>query len=245
MFQVKSLKIGPGKIGFIESPLKSKKFLVYLHGGYGNPTDILGLLKPLGVEGYRIIAPFLPGHGKSFKLPRNFDYQSYLKAVVEFLKKKKLKKFTLLGKSLGGRIAIDVCNSQEFIANKLILYAPMLQVEKLRFYNMVTKILFDKSLDSLNSKIQKVKSEHNNKFTSIPSLWKVVKSIDKEKPLIPPKVKTLFLWGDKDHVVPFSKYKKIINSFPNHKLVLLDGGHYCHLRSPERFTNEIIKFLTR
>ncbi len=101
------------------------KSLIFIHGLGGNLLHWTKNVKELSNH-YNVIAIDLPGYGHSIQ---NFnageDYlQFYANAIVEFIKKKKIKKATIAGHSMGGQIAIIAALSHPKQIKKLILLAP-------------------------------------------------------------------------------------------------------------------------
>lgn len=84
----------------------SSPSLIFLHGFIGSHLDFLPIIEKLA-DDFFCIAFDLPGHGHSKQiLPKTiFDFESI---ILESLKKYSLKKPTLIGYSMGGRISINL-----------------------------------------------------------------------------------------------------------------------------------------
>ncbi|MBU0954839.1 MAG: alpha/beta fold hydrolase [Spirochaetes bacterium] len=101
---------------FIETE-KSKVF--YTESGEGRPlVCIHGNLGSARwwehapeLDGYRIIAPDLPGFGRSSPLP-DADIAGYAKVMLDFIAALKLEKPLLLGHSLGGAVVMSMLDQQ-------------------------------------------------------------------------------------------------------------------------------------
>lgn len=120
---VKTIELSTGKLAYVE---KGKgKTIVFIHGLGGNLSHWLKSVNELS-SSYNCIAIDLPGYGWSDKNidTSNIDrLQLYADAIGAFLKKKKVKKATLVGHSMGGQTAIIVALQNKSI-NRLILVAP-------------------------------------------------------------------------------------------------------------------------
>ena len=73
-------------------------------------------------ENYRVIAPALPGFGKSNQVNSCDSIECMAKAILILLEKKEIKNFNLLGHSMGGMIVQEMVRSDSQNIDKLILY---------------------------------------------------------------------------------------------------------------------------
>jgi 2-hydroxy-6-oxonona-2,4-dienedioate hydrolase len=71
---------------------------------------------------FRIIAPALPGFGKSNYVNPCESITCMAKSILEFLKKLEIKRFHLLGYSMGGMIIQEISRLIEDQIDKLICY---------------------------------------------------------------------------------------------------------------------------
>ncbi len=96
--------------------------LVFLHyfGGSSNTWDgVISLL----CSSFRCIAIDLPGFGDS-PVAEDFSVDASAKEISYLLKHLALKKFVLVGHSMGGKIALAVAASRPIGLNGLVLVAP-------------------------------------------------------------------------------------------------------------------------
>lgn len=86
---------------------KSADPVVLLHGFMGLSDDWMHVVSQLKDQ-YRCVMPDLPGHGRSgFPLRRKMiTIQSVAEGIIEMLDTLKVEKSTLLGYSMGGRVAL-------------------------------------------------------------------------------------------------------------------------------------------
>lgn len=110
------------ELSFQSSNSESDKLLVCLHG---NPTDsnyFSALLK--GIDGWNVVAPDFIGHGESPRLePSEYNYEVFIKCLVNFLKQFTYKKLVIMGHSMGGNLAIELMQVLK-IDGLLLLEAP-------------------------------------------------------------------------------------------------------------------------
>ena len=95
--------------------------LVLVHGFLGSSVMWMPQIEYLK-KNYRVIAPDLPGFGKSNKLKSYKSINLMAKSILKCLKKKKIDKFYLLGHSMGGMIVQEIFKLAEKKIIKLICY---------------------------------------------------------------------------------------------------------------------------
>jgi pimeloyl-ACP methyl ester carboxylesterase len=100
------------------------KSVLFIHGLGGNLSHFTKNVRELS-SNYKVIAIDLPGYGHSVQSISGDDpLQLYADVIAEFIKKKKLKKLTIAGHSMGGQIAMIAALSHPKKIKKLILLAP-------------------------------------------------------------------------------------------------------------------------
>ena len=73
-------------------------------------------------ENYRVIVPALPGFGSSNATNSCNSIACMAESIIDLLKKKKIKKFNLLGHSMGGMIVQEIAKITGENIIKLICY---------------------------------------------------------------------------------------------------------------------------
>ena len=122
--ELKDLKINDGKLVYLENKNKnsnSNETLILIHGFGANKDNWLDLSNELS-NNYHLIIPDLPGHGDSFKTDsKKYTISNQTNWINEFIEKKKIEKFTLVGNSMGGAISIKYSYLYPEKLNNLIL----------------------------------------------------------------------------------------------------------------------------
>ncbi len=95
-------------------------FFHYFGGSVKTWVEVISRLSPA----FRCIAIDLPGFGDSQELPNDFSISESATEVAELLEPLILKKFVLIGHSMGGKIALAVAALQPGGLKQLILLAP-------------------------------------------------------------------------------------------------------------------------
>ena len=98
--------------------------IVALHYWAGAGHEFDGL-RPLLPPNVRLLAPDLPGFGQQ-SAPLHFDYsvRAYADWVAEYLAQNRVTDFTLLGHSMGGKIALLLAARRPAGLRRLVLLSP-------------------------------------------------------------------------------------------------------------------------
>ena len=96
--------------------------VVILHG-WSKEREPYVPLSDVVSEGYRAIAPSLPGFGGSDEPPEPWDVDKFTDTIVEFITALGLEKVILMGHSYGGRVIIKMASREDlpFEISKIIL----------------------------------------------------------------------------------------------------------------------------
>jgi len=208
---------------------------------------------------FRVITPDLPGFGKSSKIKSLDSINAMAKIVLELLKKRDIKKFNLIGHSMGGMVVQEMAIISGDKINKLICYSTGsigdipgrfesidTSREKLKKHgientaNRISKKWFiegDKAkYFYLCNNANKATSEEaaDNALIALKN-WRGLENLKHIKN------KTLIIWGDKDTTYNFDQVDTLNQNIPNSKIEVIKGcSHNMHLEIPEKF-NEIVK----
>jgi pimeloyl-ACP methyl ester carboxylesterase len=104
----------------------------HMHGGRGSPVLFI---HGLGSSGYmewrynlepasarhRVFAPDLPGYGRSEKPRARYTIPYFARFIDRYMADRGLRSATLVGASLGGRIALEVALEKPRLARRLVL----------------------------------------------------------------------------------------------------------------------------
>ena len=121
-FPTKYLQLKEGQIAYVKEG-KGKKVLIFVHGLSSNSDAWYRNIEELKKD-FTCIAIDLPGYGRSFKNADEFTATYFADILNEFAEKLKLKKFTLVGHSMGGQASIKFASKYPEKLDKLILIAP-------------------------------------------------------------------------------------------------------------------------
>ena len=221
--------------------------LVLVHGFLGSSEMWSPQIK-FFKDNFRVIVPALPGFGKSNAINSCDSIECMAKAILNLLDKKKIKKFNLLGHSMGGMIVQEMVKLEGEKILKLICYGtgPRGNIpgrfetidqsrEKLKINGLkdtayrISKTWF---IDEDKAKYFYLCEQASNQ-TSLQAADNglvAMKNWDGVKNLKNIKNETLIVWGDHDKAYNFNQVETLNESIPNSDLKIVKGcSHNVHL----------------
>ena len=104
---MKKLMINGISLNFIENNVEQDCALIFLHGNSHSLNTFSKQMNSPLLAGYRLISVDLPGHGLSSKT-KNYSVKIFAQILSEFLSLLEIKKFILVGHSMGGHVGINL-----------------------------------------------------------------------------------------------------------------------------------------
>ena len=237
--------------------------LVLVHGFLGS-SEMWRLQIDFFKENYRVIAPALPGFGKSNKVKSSNSIENMAKSILASLEKKKIERFYLLGHSMGGMIVQEMVKLAGEKILKLICYGtgPRGNIPgRFETIDVSREKLKTNGLKDTAYKIAKTwfieedKSkyfylcEEAGRQTSIEAADNglvAMKTWDGVKNLKNIKNETLIIWGDQDKAYNFNQVETLNDNIPNSNLKIIKGcSHNVHLEKPDEFNTIVSEFLKK
>jgi pimeloyl-ACP methyl ester carboxylesterase len=232
------------------------KPVVYFHGG--GTFHGIDFARPW-LKHFRVIAPVHPGYGESGDDPRMDSMQHYLLHYLELFNELELRRFDLVGISLGGWMAAEFAVAYPERVRRLVLVAPAgLRVPEHPSPNLAEipreEILsyLVKDLDVLKPHLPKGKREalalaalmEREALTSarIAPLGPVSGIL--ERWLHRATMRTLLIWPREDRILPVGQAKKWMRLLPNAKLLVVDNAGHLALDESKRARQAVVKFLS-
>jgi len=235
--------------------------LVLVHGFLGS-SEMWSPQKKFLSKYFRVITPALPGFGESNKLKSHNSINAMAQTVLKCLEEMNVKKFNLLGHSMGGMIVQEMVKISGNKINKLICYATGsigdipgrfetmdISRERLRKEGIketvrrVSKKWFveeDKAkyfylCENATKEITEETADNALKAMKNWEGYENLKNIYNE---------TLIIWGDKDISYNFEQVETLNKNIPNSDLIIFKGcSHNVHLEEPEKFNDTVKNFL--
>ena len=233
--------------------------LVAIHGGGGDARSWQRNIRELATK-YTVYAPDLPGYGGSQPLNGDYFIPELSDFVEKFTKTVGLEKFSLIGHSLGGGIALDFALKFPDRIKKLVLVSSLCLGSEIAFWVRFFSLpAFFKSLGSImvfGFKCVKWLVNHLDPSKYIlpltPASMAVGVSISNfhrqtlvlEQRLPEIKMPTLLVWGSRDPVVPVKQAYRAAKAIPDCRLeVFKNRGHNIHREELKKFSRVITEFL--
>lgn len=249
---------------FIEKQIYlSDSHIYYLEGGKAtNSISILFIhgwavsLEPyqenLNIlsQRYHIIAPYLPGYGKSTAPHFVKDYSDYAELLIDFLKALDFHKVHIIGHSLGGAIAMALAALKPDFARSLIIVdstgIPM---------NSLPEVILRRAI-AMSAQMWQAKPKptlailERVLYNSLFNTNKVVETakivLDRDIRPILTRINTpcLILWGRNDLLTPITMAEEFARNIKGSKLVIIDGVyHEWNFFFTETFTQAVSNFI--
>lgn len=245
--------------------------LLLVHGG-GSKLDWRENIEPLSRH-FRVVAPDLPGFGRSEKPERDYTldfYQAFLEALVNGLGEPRI---ALAGHSMGGLLAARFAVAHPDLVQRLVLVAPMgfgreiHPAIRLMQVPLIGSLLQRPSpagtkrlLHTLIAKQELVTEElvrETLELQSEPGAAHAFASIFGElvRPLrgvvarVPDELselapRTMVVWGREDALIPCGHLEAARARLPGARFLALEGcGHFAQLEDAAQFNAEVEKFL--
>ena len=235
--------------------------LVFVHGFLGS-TDMWKPQIEYFKKNYNVLTPALPGFGKSNNIQSCDSIKCMAMAVLNILKKKRIKKFNLLGHSMGGMIVQEIAMIAGDQISRLICYGtgPMGDIPgRFETINESKKKLKIDGLATTANRIAKtwfVDGDKAKYFYLCSNAGKETSLLATEKALDAMKNwnginnlkniknKTLIIRGDKDKAYNFNQVKILRDNIPDSDLKIVKGSsHNVHLEKIGEFNSCVGNFL--
>ncbi|MBI4123135.1 MAG: alpha/beta hydrolase [Parcubacteria group bacterium] len=232
--------------------------LLILHGWGGSSESWVLLQRALSKEGFRVIAIDLPGFGKTNPPAMAWGVQEYSSFVEQFVSAIGLDKFSLLGHSFGGQIAITFAVQNSEKIKKLILAAPPgirrppgLKEKMVGLASKLVNVLFwivpsqeaRENLKKAGYRLIKRRDYLKAEGVMRQIMQRVIRE-DLFSIFSQIRVPTLIIWGDDDRQVPVQDAYTLLREIPHSAVEIIPkAGHVPHLKTPEKLSALVTKFL--
>ena len=230
--------------------------LILIHGLGGSSRvwhDDIGLL----AKSYRVIAPDLPGYGKSDKPKVDYSVSYQAHVVKELINALGADKVALAGNSLGGWIAALVALDDPGKVSSLVLVdsaglrrdtaapANLNPASKEEQKALLLALFADKSrvTDSLVSE----QWDYHKDIRA--TVHAAQESLRADHPFLDARLKdiktpTLIIWGKQDQLIPLEVAERFAKGIQGSKLVVIDkAGHLPQVEQPEAFSRAVKGFV--
>ena len=229
--------------------------LLVLHGLFGNQGN-WGLHSKALAERYRVIGIDLRNHGESPHAPE-LDYQAMAEDVRALIEARELGACTVLGHSMGGKVAMQLALSYPALIKRLIVVdiAPVAYesmgaghhrvIEGMMTLDLTTAL---KRTDAEAHLAQHIEDEATLKFimTNLTRAeggglrWKLNVAAIKDQYDKP----VLFVKGNESGYIGAEHEPEILELFPQASVkIVMEAGHWVHADKPQAFQKIVFDFL--
>jgi pimeloyl-ACP methyl ester carboxylesterase len=242
-----------------------KPVLCLLHGLFGASSNLMGIAKRLQ-DDYHVLVPDLRNHGRSFHCD-NMDYPGMAQDLIALIKGAGIHYTSLLGHSMGGKVAMWFALRYPQRVDKLIVadIGPMayenrfhaifsglisIPLERLKTREEADQYLSEWVLSAsvrnyLLQNLIKQKRGWSWRF-NLSVLQRVMPTLlgfpEQTQRTFPGD--TLFIHGEHSNYMNDEARAIIKVRFPHYQEhMLLGAGHWLHAEQPQRFTQVVARFL--
>lgn len=259
----KTVLVNGYTVNFYESKANNgKPNFVFLHGMGDDKNSFLQTAQFLS-ENYHLILPDLAGHGENErKQELDYSINGQVTFLKSFLNKINVKKFYLIGNSMGGHTAAAYAIKYPSDVAKLILLNAAgvklddhvvyggfgKEIENKEELNIILQRVFYKAPNLPGPIANYMIAQINNSKdfvddTLIPAI-KNGKYFNLKDDVKSIKAPTLVLWGKHDKVVIFNVAEYYRDNIPNAELELIENAsHSPQLEVPELVAKKIDEFI--
>ena len=254
--------------------------VILLHGLGATNASMLPTLWELARD-HRVIAPDLPGFGDSGKPIRRYDFEFFSAWLVAFMDQLGVRRATVIGNSMGGRIAVETGLVAPPRVDRLVLLAPSSAFLRHRQFVPLVRLLRPELAHfPLLITHRRVMDAIHGMFAHperLPDAWcaaaadeflrvfgtargrvaffSAMRQIYLDEPhgqrgfwdrLPNLKRPALFIWGERDRLVPVGFARHVTAALPGSRSVVLrDCGHVPQYEMPVVTHRLIREFLGR
>lgn len=242
------------------------KPLLIIHGYLGMSDNWKTLATQFVSEGFQTHALDLRNHGRSFHSDE-FTYEAMVQDILEYCQGNNLDKVSIIGHSMGGKLAMFFATKYPEMIDKLIIadigpkyYRPHHQ-DIMEGLNAV-----DFSKKPERSEVEELLKPHIPDFGTRQFLMKSLywvepgqlgfrfnisvfnEKIDAIGEALPENATfekpTLFLRGEKSNYIKDEDFEMIKKHFPNSEIkTIANAGHWLHAENPKDFFKESMEYL--
>ena len=242
--------------------------VVFLHGWALSDHTYKRSLRRLAQQGYRVLAPALPGFGGTPPLPPDrFDLAGYADWVAAFIAAAGTsRRVTLVGHSFGGAVALKTAHAYPKLVARLVLVnsiggSTWTQRGEDSSRTMSERPMLDWGLHltahafsarGLFRVLPVVAADAvTNALRHPGALWRVgglareANLVAELEDLKDRRLPVVILWGREDKVVPWACAESLIGSLHDPHVVTVPGDHSWLIDNPEHFAETLTNVLER
>lgn len=248
------LNIANGEIHYFDLGADKEDLppIVFLHGWGLDASVFLPSLQILS-KNRRVIAPDLPGFGKSKCKVNNWDYETFANMIIELIDKLELKQIVLMGHSLGAGVSIKISLDNSNVKSMILVdsagtpFESFWRLVLVRWWKFLDQLIVQ-SIFTPKYNFLLIKSFVYNvvfNFTTCIGALNMPLHCELESAARQAKVKTLIIWAEKDRTTPLEIGLALSEQMPNSQLIVIKGNYYHEwgIMYPEKLVEIANEFL--
>jgi pimeloyl-ACP methyl ester carboxylesterase len=259
----KTVSLDGLNIHFLEAGEGRQRTLLLIHGGIGDARLHWEASIPALAEDFHVLAPDLPGFGKSDPLPRMYT-QAMLNWIKAFLDKQEIEQAVVIGNSLGGLLArLFAAGNPKYVPAVILINGggvpdlpPFFKIlERIPgvshgiFYMLgktatspaTLKEMFH-AQELLTEDFLKQIKDASGGYARMMRMYVGSPMPEAQNPLVP----TLILWGANDKLATLKDAEAIKASIPGSTLTdIKDCGHMPQIETMDVFVWQVNTFLEK
>jgi abhydrolase domain-containing protein 6 len=223
--------------------------ILFLHGGGAKALTYKNILRLLSKK-YSIIAPDLPGFGKS---STPIDAPEYILIMQKFIESLEYDEIAIMGYSLGGAIGLNLAKTIPDISLFILIDSAGIALEcskiEFSFEFIIKKSIQDLYLyHNLNLTLLSAADFFSNMPKAIFNMKKILRILrsflfEGFSGFEDIKAKCLILWGEQDEIFPYKNAQEFHRQIRNSELIYVKGNHDWCLFEPDRCSEIIMDWL--
>lgn len=232
--------------------------VVFVHGFLGGSRQWQGQIDALS-PGLPVVAVDLPGFGENAHLAALSSIGEFADWALNDLAARGLKRFHLVGHSMGGMVAQEIVAKSPELVDRLVLYGTGAVGVLPGRFETIDKSKHRASSEGAHATARRIAATwfllredaaayeecaaiaQQSGLQAILAGLDVMQNWSGAEHLRDIPMKTLVIWGDNDRTYPWSQTKQLWQSIPGASLAVVpECAHAIHLEKPLLF-NEIIK----
>tara|TARA_R110000868_G_scaffold258149_2_gene515491 strand:+ start:368 stop:1171 length:804 start_codon:yes stop_codon:yes gene_type:complete len=260
----KNLKLNDINIAYLDNEANAEIAVVFIHGNSLSSESFKNQFKDDELNNYRLLALDLPGHGNSGHLP-HYSIPLFVNTIANFCKTIALKKFVIVGHSLGGHFTIQSLPRLTDCLGAFICSTPPvtspLNLKSAFLTHPIMPLLFKKDLNDADMDLfaeslsnnehgaflkKSLKTTHNKVREQLMASIQNGDMADEVEILEQLTIPIALLCGREDLFVNTDYIESLsIPSLWKNKLILIEEASHCpHLEHPEVFNTALVSFIT-
>jgi 2-hydroxymuconate-semialdehyde hydrolase len=205
---------------------------------------------PFFARGARVIAPDLPGHGRSSALPPGAFAPDMPRILAALLEACDVAQADVIGASRGGAFSLALAARFPRRVRRLVLVGATGMPQRLSPRGTLRarygELVYDRAL--MNEVREQFAADGTRAVEYERRRAASLTSADRREGLVPllplVRCRTLLVWGEHDRHVPLAWGEMLRDSLPDARLVVMPGvAHLPHYEAPEKFAELTNDFL--